>query len=348
MNHPDRYTPGAMDDQSPSTLPVAVRSRTALLRSAAFLGHETGTHPENPRRLPAIDGELTHQGLLADRPEIAFRPATIEQIERVHDSAYVDLLERATAAGGGWLDADTLLAPDSLGVARLAAGAAVAAVDAVLDGAVERAFALVRPPGHHATPNRGMGFCLLNSVAIAAEQARWRGLERVAILDWDVHHGNGTQDAFWSTDRVLFCSLHQSPLYPDTGAASERGEGAGAGYTLNRPLPPNTDDATYLAVVDAEVMPALLAYRPELVIVSAGFDAHAADPLAGLRLTEEGFAGLAHRALDLADRCAGGRLVLVLEGGYDPAALGRSVAAVVRALDGLSDASEPTQMTERP
>jgi acetoin utilization deacetylase AcuC-like enzyme len=185
-----------------------------------------------------------------------------------------------------------------------------------------------------------MGFCLLNSVAVAAAHALARGLERVVVLDWDVHHGNGTQDAFYASDQVLFCSVHQWPLYPGTGSAAERGEGRGAGYTINAPLSRGRGDDDFLRVFDERFLPAARAFRPELVLISAGFDAHAADPLGGMRLTEGGFASLARRALDLAEESCGGRLVAVLEGGYDPGGLARSIAAVLRVLDGESAAGE--------
>jgi len=319
-----------MDTPSPSR----PSRRTALLRSPAFLGHDTGGHPEAPRRIAAIEAALADAGLAADRPEVGFGPSGLAPLERVHEIAYLDAVEELALAGGGTLDADTLVRRDSWEVALLGAGAAVAAVDAVLDGRAEAAFALVRPPGHHATPSRGMGFCLLNNAAVAAAHALARGLERVLIVDWDVHHGNGTQDAFWERSDVFFASLHQWPLYPGTGAANERGADAGLGFTLNVPLPPGTDDAAFLAAFDAAVLPAARSYRPELVVVSAGFDAHAADPLAGMRLSEAGFGALAARVAALADEHAGGRLVALLEGGYDPPALGRSVAAATRAFDG--------------
>ncbi len=328
-----------MDTPAPPTLGRPAR-RTALLRSPAFLGHETGGHPEAPRRIAAIEAALTAADLLAGRPEVHFRPSGLAPLERVHDLAYLDTLEELALAGGGALDADTLVRRDSWDVALLGAGAAVAAVDAVLDGRAEAAFALVRPPGHHATPTRGMGFCLVNNAAVAAAHALSRGLERVLIVDWDVHHGNGTQDAFWERREVLFASLHQWPLYPGTGAADERGGGAGLGFTLNVPLPPGTGDAAFLAAFDAAVAPAAHAYEPELVVVSAGFDAHAADPLAGMRLSEAGFAALGRRVAGLAEAFAGGRLVALLEGGYDPPALGRSVAATLRAFDGEVDEDE--------
>ena len=307
---------------------------TALLRSAAFQGHDTGGHVENPRRLAAIEAELTRLDLLTGRPEVAFEPAPLEALVRVHDPRYLEIVADVAAQGGAWLDGDTVVLPDSWDVARLAAGAALAATDAVLDNRVSRAFCLVRPPGHHATPTRGMGFCLVNNVAVAAAHALSRGLERVAIVDWDVHHGNGTQDAFYATDRVFFCSLHQSPLYPGTGMADEGGEGKGEGYTLNLPLRPGGDDHTYRRVFAEQVEPALRVYRPELILVSAGFDAHARDPLANMRLSEAGFAWLASRILALATELCAGRFVALLEGGYDLDALAASVAATIRAFDG--------------
>ena len=315
---------------------------TALFRSPDFLGHETGGHPENPRRISAIDAELERAGLLAGRPTIAFGPASVDAMTRVHDARYVDALEALTARGGGFLDPDTMVGPDSVAVARLAAGAAIAGVDAVLDGRATRAFALGRPPGHHATPRRGMGFCLVNTIAIAAAHALDRGLERVLIVDWDVHHGNGTQDAFYATDQVLFCSVHQHPLYPGTGAANERGSGPGEGFTINVPLPPGQDDEIYRRVFTERFLPAARAFRPELVLISAGFDAHAADPLGGMRLTEHGFADLARMVAEVASEWCDGRLVTVLEGGYDPGALGRSVVAVVQALDGVPNTAAMT------
>ncbi len=306
---------------------------TALLRSTSFTGHDTGPHPENPRRIPAIDAELTRQDLLRGRPEVPFESATDEAISRVHDPAYLAALERAAAAGGGQLDADTVVRSDSVAVARLAAGAGVAAVEAVLNDSVRRAFVLARPPGHHATPAGGMGFCLFNTVSIAAAHALALGLERVAIIDWDVHHGNGTQDAFFDDPRVFFCSLHQWPWYPGTGSAAERGIGRGEGYTVNVPLPAGSDDLVYTAALEEQIVPRLDAFRPELVLISAGFDAHGADPLGLMRVTENGFAALATACLSLAETHANGRLVAVLEGGYDPGALGRSVATVVSTLD---------------
>lgn len=308
--------------------------RTALLQSPRFRDHDTGSHPENAARLDAIAAALAREQAQIVRPGIPFGPASDEALMRVHDPRYVAGLRAFTEGGGGWLDADTYAGPESFEIAALGAGAGISAVDAVLDGVVSRAFVLGRPPGHHATPGRGMGFCLFNTIAIAAAHAQSRGIERVLIVDWDVHHGNGTQDAFYDTDRVLFCSLHQSPLYPGTGAARERGEGAGLGYTLNVPLPAGTDDARYHAAFDELVVPAANTFQPQLVLVSAGFDAHQRDPLANLRLTTSAFAALAQRVVQIADDHAEGRVVAVLEGGYDAPALAESVLAVLAVLDG--------------
>jgi acetoin utilization deacetylase AcuC-like enzyme len=324
------------------------RSPAALLRSRAFLQHDTGDHVENPFRLIAIDDELARAGLLADRLEPAFHPAPREAVERVHDPRYVSALEALAAQGGGWIDGDTYCGPQSFDVALLAAGAAIAAVDLALDGARKHSFVLGRPPGHHATAARGMGFCLFNSVAIAAAHALARGLDRVAIVDWDVHHGNGTQDIFYERADVLFCSVHQyGHFYPGTGAASERGAGAGEGFTINAPLASGGGDRVYRRVIDEVFYPPELEYCPELILVSAGFDAHRDDPLGGMAVTEAGFAQFAERVVRWADECGHGRVVALLEGGYDPAALGRSVAAVLRILDGeASPRYEATESTE--
>jgi acetoin utilization deacetylase AcuC-like enzyme len=311
--------------------------RTALFRSPTFGEHDTGGHPENAGRLVAIDKALAALDLLSGRPDIPFAAASDEELARVHDPRYIEGLRQFAAQGGGFLDADTVVGANSFDIAALAAGAGIAAVDAALDGRARRGFVLARPPGHHATPTRGMGFCLFNTVAIAAAHALARGLERVLIVDWDVHHGNGTQDVFYETDQVFFVSVHQSPFYPGTGSAAERGAGRGLGYTLNVPLPAGGEDRTYARVFD-ELILAARDYRPQFVLISAGFDAHERDPLGGMRLTEEGFANLARRVVAIADEHAEGRVVAVLEGGYDPTALAASVVATLAVLDG-DDAS---------
>jgi acetoin utilization deacetylase AcuC-like enzyme len=320
-------------------------TRAALLRSMSFHGHDTGDHVENPGRARAIELELHRRNLIAGRPDVPFQPLAIDEIATTHDPRYLDALERYTAMGGGWIDADTFCGSDSLAVARLAAGAAVAAVDAALNGSIKHGFVLGRPPGHHATATHGMGFCLLNSIAIAANHALANGAERVAIVDWDVHHGNGTQDIFYESDKVLFCSTHRyGGFYPGTGAASERGRGAGLGFTLNVPLRAGEGDRAAVRAFRDEILPAVVAFEPELVLVSAGFDAHRADPLGGMAMTEQGFYELTAMTAGAADQLAGGRLVALLEGGYDPGALGRTVVATIEALDGeafgVYDASE--------
>jgi acetoin utilization deacetylase AcuC-like enzyme len=321
---------------------------TAILRSPIFLGHDTGSHPENPSRIAAIDAELQSQGLLANRPEVAFGAADREIVARVHDEDYLQFLDDIVEAGGGWIDPDTMCAPDSVETAYHAAGAAIAGVDAVLAGAVKRAFVLARPPGHHAYAGRAMGFCLLNTIAIAAEHALDAGLSRVAIIDWDVHHGNGTEAIFASRPDVLFCSVHQygSGFFPGTGQSSFTGAGAGEGYTLNVPLRPGADDSAYRTVFEERFAPAVRAFAPELLLVSAGFDAHARDPLGSMRVTDAGFAAMARTVVQWADESSGERVLAVLEGGYDLAGLSSSVAAVLSVFDdagggysGLSESS---------
>ncbi len=319
------------DDESDGA-PKAARP-TALLRPSRFGRHDTGDHPENQSRIAAIESALLAADFVSGRPEIAFDVAPIAALARVHAQRFLDLLRDLTERGGAWLDNDTMVGPDSFETARLVSGAVIASIDAVLAGTVQRAFILGRPPGHHATTDRGMGFCLLNHVAIGAAHALASGADRVAVVDWDVHHGNGTQDIFSESDRVLVCSVHQSPLYPGTGAASERGRGPGEGFTLNIPLPPRQGDDIYEAIFTETVLPTVRAFNPDLILVSAGFDAHRADPIGGMHLSEAGFATLATLVAGLANQICGGRVVAVLEGGYDPPALARSVLAVLAALD---------------
>jgi acetoin utilization deacetylase AcuC-like enzyme len=309
-------------------------SRTALVWSSAYTRHDTGAHPESPERVRALERALRAAGMFDDRLVLDPVPAALESVLAVHTPSVVDLIQRAAHQGGAWLDPDTFVSADSYEVALLAAGGACRAVDAVLNAEASRAFALVRPPGHHAEPDAPMGFCLFNNAAVAAEHALGtHGLERVAIVDWDVHHGNGTQAAFWSDPRVLFISLHQYPFYPGTGSGAERGAGAGEGYTLNLPLVAGGGDEVYTTAFKDAVLPALRAFAPELLLVSAGFDAHASDPLAMMRMSTEGYAQLASMLHGVAQETCAGRLVLVLEGGYNLRALGDSVVATLHALD---------------
>ena len=306
---------------------------TIVITDKRFLGHDPGAgHPESPARLDALLSDLARgpiAGVTIEEP----RFATDAEIEAVHPADYRAALA-AFAGRRAMLDPDTTMSPGSWDAARLAAGAAVEAVQATMTGRARNAFALVRPPGHHAEPDRAMGFCLLNNAAIAAEAARRAGAARVLIVDWDVHHGNGTQDIFWNDPDVLYMSVHQYPFYPGTGAAREVGVGAGRGATVNCPLPGGQGDADYGVVFHDLFLPAARAFKPDLVIVSAGFDAHARDPLAGMRVTERGFAGMASLLAQLADETCGGKMALMLEGGYDLTALTASVRATLEVLTG--------------
>lgn len=309
-------------------------NNTILAWSDRFLGHDTGEHVEHPSRARAIRERLIGAGLLAPFPDMYVQSVPVTLLERVHDPRYLDALERFAQQGGGWADNDTFVGPDSIEVAKLAAGAASEIVRHVVTGRTNRGFALGRPPGHHATLSRAMGFCLYNNIAVAAATALDEGIERIAIVDWDVHHGNGTQDIFYDRRDVLFVSIHQYPFYPGSGSARERGRDAGEGYTINLPLGAGAGDDAYLRLFDEVIVPAVRRYEPQLLLVSAGFDAHARDPLGGMRLSERGFAELAGRVVALADELCGGRIAAVLEGGYDVDALARSVEAVIRVFDG--------------
>jgi acetoin utilization deacetylase AcuC-like enzyme len=309
---------------------------TIILTDPQFLEHDPGAgHPESPARLDAVLADLARAPLAGVTVE-APRPATDTEIDAVHDPAYRELLA-ALAGRRAQLDPDTTTSPGSWAAATRAAGAAVGAVEAVMSGRAASAFALVRPPGHHAEPDRAMGFCLLNNAAIAAEAARRAGAERVLIVDWDVHHGNGTQDVFADRPDVLYMSVHQYPFYPGTGAADEIGVGAGRGATVNCPLPGGQGDADYGVVFHDLFLPVGRAFAPDIVIVSAGFDAHARDPLAEMQVSERGFAAMTTALAELAAGACGGKLALLLEGGYDLAALAGSVRASLEALGGRRD-----------
>ena len=310
---------------------------SGLVLDPAFRLHDTGGgHPECPGRIDAIEQALARQGLLERLTRIPARAISDAELLRCHSQAYLHRVRRDVAYGRPELSTgDTAIGDHSEDVARLAAGGALAAVDAVLEGRVANAFAALRPPGHHAKAERGMGFCLFNNVALAARHGQAvHGLERVLIVDWDVHHGNGTQAIFWRDPSVLYVSVHEWGNYPGSGAAAEQGEGPGAGTTVNCPLPAGSDGAAVLAALGAALLPAAERFRPELVLVSAGFDGHRDDPLGRFALGSADYGRLTALCLAVADRHAGGRLVSVLEGGYHLGALGESSAAHVAALLG--------------
>jgi acetoin utilization deacetylase AcuC-like enzyme len=314
---------------------------TFVYSDPLFLEHKPGPgHPESPARLRAILDDFTAHpmaGVKMMKP----RPATDDEIRAAHRPEYLEGL-RAVAGRTVRLDADTVASPSSFAAAVLAAGAAVGAVEAVWKGSARNAFVWARPPGHHAENGAAMGFCLLNNAAIAAEAALELGAARVMILDWDVHHGNGTQHLFEHRRDVLYASSHQYPFYPGTGAPDEIGKGEGAGFTVNCGLPAGQDDADYGPVFHDLFLPVAEQFRPDLVIVSAGFDPHARDPLAQMEVTERGFAAMCSALQDLAQRTAGGKLVLVLEGGYDLVALPASVRACLEVMTGARKEEFPS------
>jgi acetoin utilization deacetylase AcuC-like enzyme len=278
---------------------------------------------------------LAGEGLLARMTPVAPRPVELGLLAQVHRQSYIAALKDFAEGGGGQIDADTYVAPRSYDAALLAAGGASEPVRAVLAGRARNGIALVRPPGHHAMRARGMGFCLFNNVAAAAMSALMEpGVSRVLIVDWDVHHGNGTQDIFYDSPQVLFFSTHQFPYYPGSGAVHEIGAGAGKGYTVNVPLPAGVGDQGFARVYADALTPVAERFHPDLILVSAGYDAHWDDPLAGLRLSLGGYWGLAQTVVALAERLCGGRLVMMLEGGYNLDVLSRGVADTCRALLG--------------
>jgi acetoin utilization deacetylase AcuC-like enzyme len=308
--------------------------------------HDPGPeHPETPSRLDAAWRGVRGAGM-ADAALFPGRLASYDELRRIHTGAYLDALERGEAAG--WLDKETVFGPSSFSVAREATGAGLAMVDALLAGLSPTGFALIRPPGHHAEPDQGMGYCLLNNVAVASAHALVSGVRRVMIVDWDVHHGNGTQAAFWRSPDVLFVDIHQDRLYPDGGAEDDVGEGVGVGTTLNVPLAAGCGDADYMAALDRLILPLGECFRPDLVLVSCGFDAHVRDPLGGMRVTARGFGAMVARVRAFSNRFAEGRLGLFLEGGYAVEAVEESTEACLVALAGAEiqdPVGEPSRAT---
>jgi len=300
--------------------------KTSFIYHPLYLRHETDPHPETPRRLEAITSKVQASDI---RPHLLFTEpgnATREQIQSNHDAKYIEMLKTACEAGTRQLDADTVISRKSYDAAVLAAGAGLTAVDLVVDGKADNVFCAVRPPGHHAEHNRAMGFCLFNNVAIAARYAiREKGLNRVFIFDWDVHHGNGTQHSFYTDPSVFYCSVHQYPFYPGTGAADETGTGDGLGTNLNFPLRAYCGDDVYLDIVENKLIPQMFRFKPDLIIISAGFDAHEDDPLANMNVSTEGYGKMTQLISKAAGEICGGRLISMLEGGYNLQALSDSV-----------------------
>ncbi|HYJ07958.1 MAG TPA: histone deacetylase [Polyangiaceae bacterium] len=313
-------------------------TQVAVLDDALFLEHEAPPeHPERAERLVAVREGLNRAGTFL---RLEARDASDEELGRVHDPGYIESLGHL-AGRSGYLDSDTYLSPRTIAAARRAAGSAVGLVEVLSRGTTRFGFALPRPPGHHALADRAMGFCLLNNVAVAAAHARVLGHERVLVLDWDVHHGNGTEAIFYADPSVLFISLHQFPNYPGTGAATDHGAGEGRGSSVNLPLPAGADDGVYSAAFERIVLPVIEQFAPSLALVSCGFDAHARDPLAGMRLSASGYAAMTRSLLlTLPKACP---LGLVLEGGYDLEALRDSSEAVARVLLGSSATPERSE-----
>jgi acetoin utilization deacetylase AcuC-like enzyme len=306
---------------------------TLLYCDPLFLAHDTGAHPEQPERLRQIVAKLEQTGTIAKCTRPEWSPASRQRVERNHTAAHLNRIAAMAASGGGMPDSDTVVGPRSFDVALLAAGAACDAVDRVVAGESKTALCLVRPPGHHALADQAMGFCLFNSIAIAACAARdEHELDRVMIVDWDVHHGNGTQDSFYADGRVGFFSSHRWPFYPGTGDVDETGTGQGLGATCNLPTAFGTPRETYLNHFTAELEKFADRIRPQLVLVSAGFDSHRADPIGSLGLETEDFAELTKLVKSIASVHADGRIVSILEGGYNPPVLAECVETHLRGL----------------
>jgi acetoin utilization deacetylase AcuC-like enzyme len=322
---------------------------TAILTDPRYAAHTDPFHVERAERLQAIEQALRVSGLSEDVLALAPRFANPAELAAVHDQAYLDAIQRFCEQGGGQIDLDTYSTDASWEAATLAAGATARAVEAILGGECHNAFALVRPPGHHATPNRAMGFCLINNIAVAARHALNQfGLERVAIVDYDVHHGNGTQAIFYRDGDVLFCSTHAAPFYPGTGDSREMGAGDGIGATLNVPLPFGVGDQGYAQVFTELIIPAVQRWKPQMILVSAGYDGHWNDPLGPMALSVTGYAQLTRMIYDLAGELCDGRLLLVLEGGYNLEALGACVVAALQVLLGRDPGPDPIGIDSGP
>ena len=316
---------------------------TGIIYDPIYLLHDTGQHVEISKRLRVIDNVLEKFGLKEKLEYIKPIKARVEDVELFHDPGYVKKVQQTAKAGGGQLDPDTVVSSKSHEVALLAAGGAITATELVMDKKLKNALALVRPPGHHAEKARAMGFCLFNNGVIAVKKAQKKyGLKKVLILDWDAHHGNGIQRAFYDDPSVLYISVHQDGIFPQTGWANEVGTEAGEGYTINIPVSSRTGDAGYYYLFTRLILPVIYQYKPELIVVNAGFDAHFNDNMSGLEITTPGFMRMTEMIKEAAEKLCAGRLVAFLEGGYDLETLGHSVAGMVTVMADLdNDINDP-------
>lgn len=327
--------------------------RIGLIRDEVYREHITSDyHPEHPQRLRAIDAILEDPEIQGKTLRLQPREATAEEIQWIHTESYYRTIESTRGCSHLQLDPDTHVSSQSHRVAKLAAGGLCALVEAVCSGQIHNGFALVRPPGHHAEAGRGMGFCIYNNIAIAARYAQHRGLaKKILIVDWDLHHGNGTQHAFESDPTILYFSSHQFPYYPGTGRPDETGKGEGEGHTVNVPLPGGQGDSDFIGIYQDLLEPIAEQFRPDLILVSAGFDIYCRDPLGGMGVTEEGFAAITHILMGIADRCCQGRIVHTLEGGYHLEGLAQGVKRVLQVLQGTEPSavtrSSPSDTTRR-
>ncbi|MCP4105848.1 MAG: histone deacetylase [Desulfobacteraceae bacterium] len=315
-----------------------MKNNTGIVRDKRYMDHVTGpNHPEHPRRLEAVCKMLDRSDMLGCFTEISPREAEKKELILIHSPEYLDKISATEGKAQTSLTPDTHTSPGSYKAALLSAGGLFLAISKVVSGELRNAFALVRPPGHHAEKSRAMGFCLFNNIALGAVYAReFLGLKRILIVDWDVHHGNGTQHSFENDPSVLFISAHQHPLFPGTGLFTEAGIGKGEGFTVNIPLSKGYADAEYAAIFEKLFRPVAMEFGPELILVSAGFDTHKSDPVGGMKMTSAGFAVLTRSLMGIADDCCGGKLVLSLEGGYNVKALAESVKFVLRELSDIT------------
>ncbi len=305
---------------------------TAVAYREEFLDHETGQHPENYKRLTSILEKLQSKSYFKDliRPEI--REATEEEIASIHTLSYIRDFQKRVKAGAGHFDGDTPYSPGSYKAAALASGSGIVLADTILSGAAKNGIALVRPPGHHAEKHHAMGFCMFNNIAVTAKYLQSKGIRKVLILDWDVHHGNGTEHSFYDDDSVYFISTHQYPFYPGSGAEKDQGSGKGLGYNLNIPLRRGSSNQDYLNAFTEKIIPAIESFQPEFILISAGFDAHREDPLGGMDLSTHAFERFTEIIHNKAKEICNGRIISFLEGGYDLEALAESVEAHIAVL----------------